>query len=124
MTNAGQNRIRSGRFPDSRTKKNPRCGNIRGKLKYEKTQALIRLGSTHFFSFTWDNHPKINLQHKTKETDKQFFVLISDTNIDVRDEIQFEKLVSENSFCHGVFDLEYKDILIILFHQIYFVKDF
>ena len=66
----------------------------------------------------------MNLQHKTKETHINFFVLISDTYIQVRDKIQFEKLGSDNSFCHGVFDLEYKDILVILFYQIYFVKDF
>ena len=75
-----------------------------------------------FQSFTWDNHPKMNLQHKTKETDINFFVLIPDTNIDVRDKIQFEKLGSEHSFCHIVFDLEYKGKTRITLFQIILVK--
>ena len=78
--------------------------------------------STHFQSFTWDNHPKMNLQHKTKETDIQFFVLIPNTNIDVRDKVKFNKLVSENCLCHIVFDLEFKDITGITFYQIIPVK--
>jgi hypothetical protein len=75
-----------------------------------------------FQSFIWDNHPKMNLQHKTKETDINFFVLIPDTNIDVRDKIQFEKLGSEHSFCHIVFDLEYKGKTRITLFQIILVK--
>jgi hypothetical protein len=93
-----------------------------GITTYEKHQTLKLLWTTHFQSFTWDNHPKMNLQHKTKETDINFFVLIPDTNIDVRDKIQFEKLGSEHSFCHIVFDLEFKDITGITFYQIIPVK--
>jgi hypothetical protein len=73
-----------------------------GITTYEKHQTLIRFGFTHFQSFTWDNHPKMNLQHKTQETNVQFFVFISDTNIDVRDKVKFNKLVSKNSLCHIV----------------------
>jgi hypothetical protein len=87
-----------------------------------KHHDLKFLWTTHFQSFIWDNHPKMNLQHKTKETDINFFVLIPDTNIDVRDKIQFEKLGSEHSFCHIVFDLEFKDITGITFYQIIPVK--
>ena len=87
-----------------------------------KHHDLKFLWTTHFQSFTWDNHPKMNLQHKTKETDINFFVLIPDTNIDVRDKIQFEKLGSEHSFCHIVFDLEYKGKTRITLFQIILVK--
>ena len=88
-----------------------------------KHHDLKFLWTTHFQSFTWDNHPKMNLQHKTKETDIQFFVFIPNTNIDVRDEIQFEKLGSEHSFCHIVFDLEYKGKTRITLFQIILVND-
>ena len=64
----------------------------------------------------------MNFQHETQKSDKQFFVLIPDTNIDVRDKIQFEKLGSEHSLCHIVFDLEFKDITGITFYQIIPVK--
>ena len=64
----------------------------------------------------------MNLQHKTQKSDIQFFVLIPNTYIQVRDKVKFNKLVSKNSLCHDVFDLGFKDITGITFYQIIPVK--
>jgi hypothetical protein len=55
-----------------------------------------------FQSFTWDNHPKMDFQHKTQKPNEKFLFLVTDTNVQIRDKIKLKILVSENSLCHVV----------------------
>jgi hypothetical protein len=61
-----------------------------------KHHDLKFLWTTHFQSFTWDNHPKMDFQHETQKTNVKFLILIPNTNVQIRNEIKLEKFCLED----------------------------